>query len=86
MPTLLGLTLASINPISLMNWVVGLIIYFSYIRKNKSDKFRWPKGIAIYLAVLFPFYFIMCLIVGMIPPETPITFLLKLVIGSLCNA
>jgi len=86
MPTVLGLSLMVLNPIAPLNWITALILYFSMVRKKKSDKLRYLKALGLYLLVLIPIYFLMCLFVQALPPETPMTFLFKLLIGSLCNA
>ena len=86
MPTVLGLSLMVLNPIAPLNWITALILYFSMVRKKKSDKLRYLKALGLYLLVLIPIYFLMCLFVQALPPETPMTILFKLLIGSLCNA
>ena len=86
MPTVLGLSLMVLSPIAPLNWITALILYFSVVRKKKSDKLRYLKAIGLYLIVLIPIYVLMCWFVQAFPSNTPMTFLFKTLIGSLCNA
>lgn len=83
MPTILGLSILVLNPISPLNWITALILYFSMVRKKKKDdKLIYLKALGIYLAVLIPIYLLMCIITQMIPSMTPPFIFL----GLLCNA
>lgn len=64
----------SLNPISPINWLVFIILFFTLKPKlEKNDKtknklIKWPLFIGVYMLIMIPVYFVFCMIAGVIPP------------------
>ena len=70
---MLSKVILAINPVSPLNWIVALLIYYTlykqYIKKQKVNKYlKWAVSFTIYLFITIPIYMTACFLAGYIPP------------------